>query len=117
MIAFLSSFLSSVCASLGLGGGTVLLLYLSLFTELSQTQAQGINLLIFLPVALLSLWFHHRNGYVVWKSVGICILAGIPGVLLGSFLSGWLEVRLLRKAFGVFLLLMGIRELFRKAKK
>ena len=117
MISFLAAFISSVCAALGLGGGTVLLLYLTLFTEISQIQAQGINLLVFLPVALLSLWFHHRNGYVQWKSAARCVLTGIPGAIIGCILSGWLEVRILRLLFGLFLLVMGVRELFSKAKK
>ena len=117
MIAFFAAFFSSVCAALGLGGGTVLMLYFALFTDMAQTQSQGINLLVFLPVSLLSLWFHHRNGYIRWKSVGRCILAGVPGAVIGCILSGWLEVDLLRKAFGVFLLAMGIRELFAKIKK
>ena len=117
MIAFLASFFSSVCASLGLGGGTVLMLYFALFTDMAQTQAQGINLLVFLPVSLLSLWFHHRNGFIRWKRVWKCILAGVPGAVVGCVISGWLDVGLLRKAFGVFLLAMGIRELFAKSKK
>lgn len=117
MIAFAAAFFSSVCAALGLGGGTVLMLYFALFTDLAQTQAQGINLLVFLPVSVLSLWFHHKNGYIRWKSVLNCILAGVPGVILGCVLSGWLDVTLLRKAFGIFLLVMGIRELFAKIKK
>lgn len=117
MVMFLASFLSAVCAALGLGGGTVLMLYLALFTPLPQTQAQGINLLVFLPVSLLSLWFHHKNGYLRWKTVGLCILAGLPGAAAGCLLSGWLEVELLRKAFGVFLAVMGMRELLRKEKK
>lgn len=116
MVMFLAAFLSAVCAALGLGGGTVMMLYLALFTELPQTQAQGINLLVFLPVALLSLLFHQKNGYISWRSVGLCILAGLPGVAAGCFLSGWMDVGLLRKAFGVFLLIMGIRELLRKEK-
>ena len=117
MIAFLASFFSSVCAALGLGGGTVLMLYFALFTDMAQTQAQGINLLVFLPVSLLSLWFHHRNGFIQWKSVWRCILTGVPGAVVGCIISGWLDVGLLRKAFGVFLLAMGIRELFAKSKK
>ncbi len=118
MMMFAAAFLSAVCAALGLGGGTVLMLYLTLFTSLAQPQAQGINLLVFLPVALLSLWFHQKNGLIHWKTVGFCILAGLPGVAVGCFLSGWMDVALLRKAFGIFILLMGIRELltFRQKK-
>ena len=44
-------FLSSLVAAMGLGGGTVLLLYLSFFSTLSQPQMQSLNLLLFLPAA------------------------------------------------------------------
>ena len=54
-------FLSSLVAAMGLGGGTVLLLYLSFFSTLSQPQMQSLNLLLFLPAAALSLFFHWKN--------------------------------------------------------
>ena len=47
--------ITGAAASMGLGGGFVLLVYLSIFTNTPQDMAQGINLLFFLPIALLSL--------------------------------------------------------------
>lgn len=111
----IASFFSAVCAALGLGGGTVLMLYFALLTEIPQQQAQGINLLLFLPVAALSLWFHTKNKLVAWKQIIWVILCGLPGVFLGCWLSEWLDVEWLRKAFGGFLLLMGIHELLAKS--
>ena len=78
-------FLSSLVAAMGLGGGTVLLLYLSFFSTLSQPQMQSLNLLLFLPAAALSLFFHWKNKLISFS--------------------------LLRKAFGLFLLVIGLREL------
>lgn len=112
----IASFFSAVCAALGLGGGTVLMLYFALLTDIPQQQAQGINLLLFLPVAALSLWFHTKNKLVAWKQIIWVILCGLPGVLLGCWLSQWLDVGWLRKAFGGFLLIMGIHELLAKSK-
>lgn len=110
----IASFFSAVCAALGLGGGTVLMLYFALLTDIPQQQAQGINLLLFLPVAALSLWFHTKNKLVAWKQIVWVILCGLPGVLLGCWLSNWLDVEWLRRAFGVFLLIMGVHELIVK---
>ena len=110
----IASFFSAVCAALGLGGGTVLMLYFALLTDIPQQQAQGINLLLFLPVAALSLWFHTKNKLVAWKQIVWVILCGLPGVFLGCWLSNWLDVGWLRKAFGIFLLIMGIHELLIK---
>ena len=116
-VIVLASFFSAVCASLGLGGGTVLMLYFALLTDIPQQQAQGINLLLFLPVAALSLWFHTKNRLVAWKKILWVILCGIPGVFLGCYLSGVLDVTWLKRAFGIFLLIMGVRELFPAANQ
>ena len=71
--------LAAVCAvaAMGLGGGTVLLLYLSFFSALSQPQMQAVNLLLFLPAAALSLFFHRKNGLIVPRVLLPCILGGV----------------------------------------
>ena len=61
LFSFAAVFFSSAVAAMGLGGGTVLLLYLSFFSTLSQPQMQSLNLLLFLPAAGLSLYFHRKN--------------------------------------------------------
>ena len=55
LFSFAAVFLSSAVAAMGLGGGTILLLYLSFFSTLSQPQMQSLNLLLFLPVAYTSI--------------------------------------------------------------
>ena len=54
----LIGFLAGFAGGLGVGGGGILLLYLTAFTETSQLSAQGINLLFFLPVAFSALFAH-----------------------------------------------------------
>lgn len=61
LFSLLAVFASSAVAAMGLGGGTVLLLYLSFFSALSQPQMQAVNLLLFLPAAALSLFFHRKT--------------------------------------------------------
>lgn len=111
LFSLLAVFASSAVAAMGLGGGTVLLLYLSFFSALSQPQMQAVNLLLFLPAAILSLFFHRKNGLIVPQVLLPCILGGVLGGIAGSLLSNFLEPELLRKAFGGFLLLIGLREL------
>ena len=76
LFSLLAVFASSAVAAMGLGGGTVLLLYLSFFSALSQPQMQAVNLLLFLPAAALSLFFHRKNGLIV------------PRVLLPQSING-----------------------------
>ena len=109
--------LAGTAGSLGLGGGSVLLLYLTLMAGVEQLTAQGINLIFFLPVAVLALFLHRKNGYIEWKSAIPCALFGLAGAVAGSLVAGMLEAGILRKIFGGVLVLIGLRELFYKKKK
>ena len=106
--------LSGVCASMGLGGGFVLLVYLTLCTQLSQLESQFTNLLFFLPVAAISILLHLKNRLIETRILLRSILIGILGVLLGGWMSGWMEEELLTKLFGGFVLIIGLKELFHK---
>ncbi len=112
LITCVVGFLSGVAGSLGLGGGFVLLLYLCAIAGENQLIAQGINLIFFLPIALLSLIIHIKNGLVETKPLFPSILCGAFGVCAGALLAFWLPVFWLRKIFAVFILLVGIKETF-----
>lgn len=106
--------LSGVCASMGLGGGFVLLVYLTLCTQLSQLESQFTNLLFFLPVAAISILLHLKNRLIETRILLRSILIGILGVLLGWWISGWMAEELLTRLFGGFVLIIGLKELFHK---
>lgn len=108
-------FLSGAIASMGLGGGFVLLIWLTLFQNIPQRTAQGINLLFFLPIALISVIMHLRVGLIDKKLVLSLIPGGIIGAVLGTLGSQVIGNDLLRKLYALFLLAFGLRELFRKA--
>ena len=114
MTDFIVAFASGALSSMGVGGGAVLLLYLTAFAGYEQLSAQGINLVFFLPAAAIALVIHIKNGYVKWRGALVSVLFGICGVFLGSCAAGILEGSLLRKCFAIFLLVIGIRELFSK---
>lgn len=116
ILSFAAAFLSGLLASLGVGGGTVLLLYLTVFASASQLYSQGVNLLFFIPIAALALMIHTKNKLVKWKTTLWAALPGLAGVLLGSKLAFFIGSDLLRKIFGFFLLILGIKELFIPAK-
>ncbi len=115
MIQALVGLLSGLIASMGLGGGFVLLIWLTLFEDMPQRGAQGINLLFFLPIALISVIMHIRAGLLDKKLVLSLIPGGIIGAVLGTIGSQIVGNDLLRKLYAVFLLAFGLRELFRKA--
>lgn len=116
-VSCIVALLTGVAASLGLGGGMILIIYLTAFAELSQLEAQGINLVFFIPIAILALIFHTKNKLVEWKKILPSILLGAAGAVGGSYLAQYLGSPLLSKIFGGFILLVGLRELFHKAPK
>lgn len=117
MINAIVGFLSGVIASMGLGGGFVLLIWLTLFEGIAQRTAQGINLLFFLPVAVLSVIMHLRAGLINKKLVLNMIPGGILGAILGTLGSQVMGNDLLRKLYAIFLLAFGLRELFAKPQQ
>ena len=114
MAAFLVGAISGICSAMGVGGGSILLLYLTAFAGCDQLSAQGINLVFFLPTALCAIIVHLKNGYVKWRSALASVIFVVPGVFFGSYIAGAVDKELLRTLFAVFLLLVGVRELFGK---
>ena len=64
---FIISTLAAICGGLGLGGGTILIIYFML-TNTPQKEAQGINLLFIVPIALISTFISLKNGLINKKS-------------------------------------------------
>ncbi len=109
--------LSGIAASMGFGGGFVLIIYLTVFENINQITSQGVNLLFFLPVALVSLIIHQKNRLISWKTLIKLLPGGILGILLGSFISTNINVDFLQKLFAGLLLFVGCKELFHKNMK
>lgn len=102
---------SGVIAGMGMGGGTLLIPILTIFFDFKQQLAQGINLLAFLPCAIVSLIIHCKNKLVNFK-IGIPIIcSGVVASVLGSVLAMKLNSVILKKIFGGFLLIIGIFQL------
>lgn len=115
--AFVTAFLTGVLASLGVGGGMLLIIYLTVFGGFDQLSAQGINLIYFLPIALLSVIIHSRSGLVEWKKIVPSLIAGVISAPLGAWLAKSIGSPALRKIFAVFILLIGIIELLCSSDK
>lgn len=105
---------TGVLSGFGVGGGTLLLVYLTAFAGVEQRQAQGINLLYFLPAALLALPAHWKNGYIEKPALLPAVGAGLVCAALGAWGATALEVGVLRKCFGAFLIVIGLTELLGK---
>lgn len=107
---------AGVLSGFGVGGGTLLLVYMTAFAGLDQRLAQGINLLYFLPSAAMALPAHWRNGSVVRPVLLPAILAGLLTAGVTAWVATVVEVELLRRCFGGFLIIIGGMELFGKER-
>ena len=114
LIPMLAGAVTGVLSGFGIGGGSLLLIYMTGFGGVSQNLAQGINLLYFLPTAGTALPSHTKNGYIETAALLPSILAGLAGTAVAAWAATGTDVELLRKCFGIYLLIIGIRELFRK---
>lgn len=117
LAAILAGLCSGVISGLGIGGGTILIPALAIFLKTAQHQAQGVNLLYFIPTAAVSLWVHIKNKSVNFKIAWPIIAWGLAGAVGGAILAGVLQAGLLRRLFGIFLLAMGVFEICKKDKK
>lgn len=113
----LIGFCSGIISGMGIGGGTILIPALLFFTGIDQQQAQGVNLIYFIPTAITALITHQKKGNLDWKMAKPLAVMGLAGAAAGAFLAVSLESELLRKIFGGFLFLMGLSEIFKKEKK
>lgn len=116
-IAVLVGILLGFLAGLGIGGGSLLLLWLTLVLGMDQGTARAINLLFFLPAAAVACIFRWKQGNLDWKKVLPAIVSGCVGAFLGTLLGQRINTALLKKGFGILLLATGVREIFWKPKK
>lgn len=103
-------FISGIVAALGMGGGTILILLLGLFSNLKQHLIQGTNLVVFIPTSIMAIYMNVKNKTIDYKLSLIFILFGIAGAILGSLLSFKTESDTLKKYFGIFLIFIAIFE-------
>lgn len=106
-----------VLAGLGTGGGSLLVLWLTMVLNVSPATARSINLLFYIPSALIASIFRiKRNDFSIRKVVPAiitgCICAGIF-----SYISLRLDVAMLKKLFGILLLFIGVKELLYRPRK
>lgn len=104
-------------AGLGVGGGSLLILWLTGVAGMEYPQARVINLLFFLPTALIATLFHKKQGTVQFKKLLPAILAGCTMAAIFALIGKHIDTQLLKKFFGGLLLFTGTKELFYRPRK
>jgi uncharacterized membrane protein YfcA len=116
---YLTAGLIGLCSGIisglfGVGGGIVLVPAMMFFMGMGIHQAVGSSLVVIIPTALMGAFQHHRLGHIDWK----IILPLVPMAVVGGFWGAWLTAHIgatnLKRAFGGFIILVGLRLLFGK---
>lgn len=109
--------LGGVLGGMGMGGGTVLIPLLTVFLSVEQKTAQLINLIAFIPMAVVALILHFKNKLVSTKNLWYMIIPacffGVGGGVLCYFLSSGV----MSKIFGWFLLALSFVQFFLGGKR
>ena len=106
-----------ILAGLGVGGGSLLMLWLTMVLGIDHIDARTINLLFFLPCALTATLIRSRQGVIRLKELLPAIIAGCISTAAGTFLSNQMQLEWIKKLFGGLLIVTGIRELFYRRRK
>lgn len=117
LIAGIAGLLCGILSGFGIGGGSLLMVWMTAAAAMDQKIAQGINLLYFLPTSLGALIFHIKNKMICWQAVVPAAVCGCVTAALAAWISVSLDVSLLRKLFGGYLLVIGCLEIFKKSPK
>lgn len=104
-------------AGLGVGGGSILMLWLTLVLGMDTVVARGINLLFFIPGATVSCLLRWKRGTIPWRKLTGAIVLGTLSSGVCSALSVATDTSLLKKGFGILLIFTGLREVWRSFRK
>ena len=99
ILEFLVGLVTGIISGFGIGGGSLLILYLTAVAGVNQYTAGGVNLLYFIGCAPCALISHIKNKRIVWQAVLFCTLAGVITSVAAAFLGARMEVGLLRRLF------------------
>ena len=104
-------------SGLGIGGGSLLILWLTLVLDMPQDLSATINLMFFVPSALIACIFRFQQGQLNVRKISPALIGGMITAILFTWISESLDTSILKKPFGILLLVTGIRELLYRPRK
>lgn len=110
-IALLVSAILGFLSGLGVGGGSLLIIWLNLALGMNQADARIINLLFFLPSAAVSCYFRWKQGALNLQRILPAIAAGCVSAIIGFQISMIVKPDIVKKVFGWLLIVTAVREL------
>ena len=108
----LAGLVGGVLGGMGMGGGTVLIPLLTIFLKTPQITAQIFNLITFVPMAIIALIVHKKNGLLKLKGLLYLIIPATLFAILGGCLSNAINGDILKRIFGGFLIALSVLQFF-----
>jgi len=112
MVETLTGFISGIVSGTGMGGGTILILCLSILLGIDQKVAQATNLIFFIPTSISAIYVNIREKKINFKVAKVIIFWGIIGSVIGAIIAQKMNTTILKKSFGIFLAFIAIHEIY-----
>ena len=112
LLLILFGIIGGILGGMGMGGGTLLIPLLTIGLNFTQQNSQAINLLAFLPMSIVALIIHYKNKLVRTKLAIPIAISGVISSIVGSLLANSINSISLKIWFGVFLIIIGILEIY-----
>ncbi|MBQ7880919.1 MAG: sulfite exporter TauE/SafE family protein [Clostridia bacterium] len=103
--------IGGLVGGMGMGGGTLLIPILTLLAGFEQLEAQGINLISFIPMSIVALILHFKNKLVRFKETYWLAIIGAVVSILSALIAIHINNTVLKKLFALFLIAIGIWQL------
>ena len=113
---FIIGILSGIATALGVGGGTILIIFLTFILNLDIKTSLAINLVCYIPASIISIIYNFKRKNINLKKILPIVFFGILGSVLGTIISKKIETILLKKAFGIILILIAFYEIYNLIK-
>lgn len=112
MTEILIGIVAGIVSGTGMGGGTILIFLLSFLLGIEQHVAQATNLIFFIPTAIVAIIVNFKNKNIDTKLAIIISVFGILGAIIGANISIHIDVKILKKCFGIFLAMIALNEIY-----
>ena len=112
MVYIIIGIIAGIVGGLGMGGGTILILLLTMILGVTQNIAQGSNTVFFIPTAISAIFIFIKNKKIKFKlAIPICIW-GLIGTFIGTNIAMRIKLGSLKKYFGIFLIIIAINQIY-----
>lgn len=107
-LLILGGIVGGIIGGMGMGGGTLLIPILTIFLDIPQKNAQAINLIAFIPMAIIVTIINMKRKVIDYKSVVTVAVPALVTSIVSSLFVGKIDANALSIGFAIFLIILGV---------